>query len=137
MEGLSGSSDGGPRLHRCVHGQRPLRQHQLSEAYYGITTGRTDEEFAPDANVTRSQMALFLARAADAAGIDLGESTDQGFTDLNADDTERVDAINLLVGAGIMFGDTETSFDPPSTTVFGPTDQVSAVGDGNVPVRVP
>ena len=94
-------------------------------AYYGITTGRTAESFAPDNNVTRSQMALFLARAADAAGIDLGESTDQGFTDLNADDTERVDAINRVVGAGIMFGDTETSFDPPSTTVFAPTDQVT------------
>ena len=93
--------------------------------YYGITTGRTDEEFAPDANVTRSQMALFLDRAANAAGIDLGEAEDQGFTDLNADDTERVDAINRVVGAGIMFGDTETSFDPPSTTVFAPTDQVA------------
>ena len=94
-------------------------------AYYGITTGRTAEEFAPGNNVTRSQMALFLARAADAADIDLGEATDQGFTDLNADDTERVDAINRVVGAGIMFGDTETSFDPPSTTVFAPTDQVA------------
>ena len=94
-------------------------------AYYGITTGRTADTFAPDANVTRSQMALFLNRAADAAGIDLGDAEDQGFTDLNADDTERVDAINRLVGAGIMFGDTETSFDPPSTTVFAPTDHVT------------
>ena len=94
-------------------------------AYYGITTGRTPDSFAPGANVTRSQMALFLARAADAAGIDLGDSMDQGFTDLNADDTERVDAINRLVGAGIMFGDTETSFDPPSTTLFAPTDHVT------------
>ena len=94
-------------------------------AYYGITTGRTADTFAPGANVTRSQMALFLARAADAAGIDLGESADQGFTDLNADDTERFDAINRIVGAGIMFGDTETSFDPPSTTLFAPTDHVT------------
>ena len=94
-------------------------------AYYGITTGRTPDTFAPGANVTRSQMALFLARAAAKAGIDLGEATDQGFTDLNADDTERFDAINRLVGAGIMFGDTETSFDPPSTTVFAPTDHVT------------
>ena len=94
-------------------------------AYYGITTGRTADTFAPGSNVTRSQMALFLNRAADAAGIDLGESADQGFTDLNADDTERFDAINRLVGAGIMFGDTETSFDPPSETVFAPTDYVT------------
>ena len=93
--------------------------------YYGITTGRTDEEFAPDANVTRSQMALFLARAAYVAGIDLGDAEDQGFTDLNADDTERVDAINRVVGAGIMFGETQTSFDPPSATVFAPTNQVT------------
>ena len=94
-------------------------------AYYGITTGRTAETFAPGSNVTRSQMALFLNRAADAAGIDLGDAEDQGFTDLNADDTERFDAINRLVGAGIMFGDTETSFDPPSTTLFAPTDHVT------------
>ena len=81
--------------------------------------------FDPGGNVTRSQMALFLARAAAKADIDLGEAEDQGFTDLNADDTERFDAINLLVGAEIMFGDTETSFDPPSTTVFAPTDHVT------------
>ena len=94
-------------------------------AYYEITKGRTADTFAPGANVTRSQMALFLNRAADAAGIDLGDAEDQGFTDLDADDTERFDAINRLVGAGIMFGDTETSFDPPSTTVFAPADHVT------------
>ena len=94
-------------------------------AYYGITTGRTADTFAPGSNVTRSQMALFLNRAADAAGIDLGEATDRGFTDLNADDTERFDAINRLVGAEIMFGDTESFDDPPSETVFAPTNYVT------------
>ena len=38
--------------------------------------------------------------------------------DVNADDTERAAAINTLVGAGIMFGDTDNSFDPPSTTLL-------------------
>ena len=94
-------------------------------AYYEITKGRTADSFAPGANVTRSQMALFLARAADAAGIDLGDAADQGFTDVNADDTERADAINRVVGAGIMFGETQNSFDPPSTTIFGPTNHVA------------
>ena len=47
-------------------------------AYYGITKGKTDDTFDPQSNVTRSQMALFLARAADAANIDLGEAADQG-----------------------------------------------------------
>ena len=95
-------------------------------AYYDITVGRSAGVFDPGGNVTRSQMALFLARAADVADIDLGEAEiDVEFTDLNADDTERFDAINRLVGAGIMFGDTETSFDPPSETVFAPTDYVT------------
>ena len=94
-------------------------------AYYGITKGTTADTFNPSGNVTRSQMALFLARAADAAGVDLGDAMDMGFTDLNADDTERVNAINRLVAKGIMFGDTQTSFDPPSTTRFAPTDHVT------------
>ena len=94
-------------------------------AYYGITNGRTPEEFAPGANVTRSHMALFLARAADAAGIDLGEAVDQNYVDVNADDTERVNAINLLVTAGIMDGYTNSSFDPSSSTHFAPAEPVT------------
>ena len=93
--------------------------------HYGITVGKGDGTFDPEGNVTRSQMALFLARAADAAGIDLGDATANDFTDVNADDEERADAINRLVDAGIMFGDTNDSFDPPSTTLFAPTDHVT------------
>jgi hypothetical protein len=94
-------------------------------AYYGITTGKTDDTFDPQSNVTRSQMALFLARAADKAGIDLGDSTDMGFADVAGLDAERASAINSLVSAGIMFGDTNSSFDPPSTTHFAPSDHVT------------
>ena len=93
--------------------------------HYGITVGKGDGTFDPEGNVTRSQMALFLARAADAAGIDLGDATANDFTDVNADDEERADAINRLVDAGIMFGDTDVSFDPPSTTLFAPADHVT------------
>ena len=89
-------------------------------AYYGITEGRTPDTFDPMGNVTRSQMALFLARAADAAGIDLGDESMVGFVDVDANDTERASAINRLVARGIMFGDTTTSFDPPSATHFAP-----------------
>ena len=38
------------------------------------------------------------------AGIDLGEATDSGFTDIDSADAERRDAVNRPVGAGIMFG---------------------------------
>ena len=58
-------------------------------AYYEITTGKTDDTFDPNGSVTRSQMALFLARAADAAGIDLGDAMDMGFTDIGDADNER------------------------------------------------
>ena len=92
-------------------------------AYYGITMGKTDDTFDPDGNVTRSQMALFLARAAKAAGIDLGDATNMGFTDIGDADDERRDAINRVVASGIMFGD--ASFDPPSATIFAPTDFVT------------
>ncbi len=94
-------------------------------AYYGISKGTSADTFDPLGNVTRSQMALFLARAAEVAGIDIPEAGDQGFTDVNADDTERAAAINSLAAAGIMFGDAADSFDPPSKTVFGVSDHVT------------
>ena len=93
-------------------------------AYYGITTGKTADTFDPQGRVTRSQMALFLARAADVAGVDLGESVDVGFSDIGDADADRRSAINRLVGAGIMFGDTSGSFAPPSTTRFAPAEYV-------------
>ena len=94
-------------------------------AYYGITTGKTADTFDPQGNVTRSQMALFLARAADKANITIAAAGDQGFVDLNSDDTERYDAINSLTAAGIMFGAAQTAYDPPSTTHFAPSANVT------------
>ena len=94
-------------------------------AYYGVTVGKTADTFDPDGYVTRSQMALFLARAADVAGIDLGEALDQGFTDIGGVDAERMDAINRVAGSGIMFGDTSASFDTRTTTSFAPTGYVT------------
>ena len=94
-------------------------------AYYGITTGKTADTFDPQGNVTRSQMALFLARAADKANITIAAAGDQGFVDLNSDDTERYDAINSLTAAGIMFGAAQSAYDPPSTTHFAPSANVT------------
>ena len=96
-------------------------------AYYEITKGKADGTFNPNGYVTRSQMALFLARAADAAGIDLGDAMDMGFTDIGDADHERRNAINRLTAKGIMFGDTATSweFDSPSTTTFAPAEYVT------------
>ena len=84
-------------------------------AYYGITTGKTADTYDPQSNVTRSQMALFLTRAADKAGIALGDAMDMGFTDLGMTGADRVAAINVLASKGIMPGRTATTFDPEGT----------------------
>ena len=81
-------------------------------AHYGITTGKTADTFDPGSSVTRSQMALFLTRAADKAGIDLGDAMDMGFADLGMTGADRVMAINKLAAKGIMPGRTSMTFDP-------------------------
>jgi hypothetical protein len=81
-------------------------------AYYGITTGMTADTYDPGGHVTRWQMALFLTRAAKAAGIDLGDAMDMGFTDLGTAGADGVMAINTLASNGIMPGRTATAFDP-------------------------
>ena len=60
-------------------------------------------------------MALFLTRAASLAGIDLGETMDMGFTDLDSTGANRVAAINTLAANDIMPGRTATTFDPGGT----------------------
>lgn len=81
-------------------------------AYYGITTGKTADTYDPQSSVTRSQMSLFLTRVARAAGVNLGDVMDAGFSDLGSTDAERVAAINRLAAKGIMEGRTATTFDP-------------------------
>ena len=81
-------------------------------AYYGITTGTSADTYNPGAHVTRSQMALFLTRMADVAGVTVDDAMDAGFADLDGIGDDRVKAINRLANAGIMQGRTATSFDP-------------------------
>ena len=82
-------------------------------AHYGITTGREGgTQYAPHANVTRSQMALFLSRMAGVADVDLDDAMGAGFTDLDGIGADRVDAINRLVNAGIMTGSGNNTFSP-------------------------
>ena len=89
-------------------------------AHYGITTGRSETMYAPGESVLRWQMALFLARAAMAAGIVLeNPAEDQGFTDIGAVSEEAQNAINGLADAGIMPGVTQTTFSPNSSVNRG------------------
>ena len=82
-------------------------------AYYGITTGKTATTFDPGSNVTRSQMALFLSRAADAAGVDLsGGKMSADFGDIADQGENRQAAIQALARNGILMGRGDMSFAP-------------------------
>ena len=72
-------------------------------AYYGITNGTGDgSTFSPNDDVTRDEMAVFLARAAGVAGVDLGDAMDAGFDDIGDTWQEAQDAINQLADKGIL-----------------------------------
>ena len=72
-------------------------------AYYEITQGAGDgSTYSPNQDVTRAEMAVFIARAAEVAGVDLGDVTDAGFTDVTDIWGEAQDAINQLASKGII-----------------------------------
>ena len=82
-------------------------------AYYGITTGKTADKFDPGANVTRSQMALFLSRTAKVIGVDLmGGTMAADFGDIADQGEDRQAAIKALARNGILMGRSSMSFMP-------------------------
>ena len=83
-------------------------------AYYGITTGVTATTYEPTASIPRWQMALYLTRFMDVAGITLGSGADQGFTDLAGQSAATQTAINQIKQAGVTTGTTATTYDPDS-----------------------
>ena len=82
-------------------------------AYYRITTGKTADTFDPSSNVTRSQMALFLSRAAGVMRVDLsGGEMGADFGDIAELSQERQDAITELARNGILGGRSDMAFNP-------------------------
>ncbi len=82
-------------------------------AYYGITTGKTADTFDPGSNVTRSQMALFLYRAAGLMGVDLmGGDMMASYGDIADQGPERSNAITALARNGILTGRSSMAFEP-------------------------
>ena len=100
-------------------------------AYYGVTVGRTATTFAPDSNVTRSQMALFLHRAARAAGVDFTLTADDPvamFSDTGDMGDDRLEAIRALYGKGIMAGrniNSQSAVGSPSSETFVPHEPIN------------
>lgn len=85
-------------------------------AYYGITRGTAGgTAYSPEQDVTRAQMAVFIARAAEVAGVDLGPAGDARFGDIADIWQEGQDAINRLALKGMI----------PSGGSFRPDDAVT------------
>ena len=81
-------------------------------AHYGITGGTSATTFSPGADVTRRQMALFLARTLAALELDLPERPSAPFEDLAGLDAESRLAIAQLHALEITGGRAERVFDP-------------------------
>ena len=85
-------------------------------AYYGITNGTGDgATYSPNSDVTRAQMAVFIARAAGVAGVDASAPGSGGFSDIGDIWQEAQDAINGLASKGMI----------PSGGEFRPADAVT------------
>lgn len=80
----------------------------------GIVTGVSETEFAPDANITRQDMAVMIDRAAKAANISLSNGAELIFTDEAAISDYALDAVKAMSKAGIINGFEDGSFSPMS-----------------------
>jgi hypothetical protein len=72
----------------------------------GVVQGFADNTYRPGANVTRAQMASFIAQAMEEVGADLDEGAGGNYPDVD-DNATHSDNINKLTEAGVVqgFGD--------------------------------
>lgn len=77
--------------------------------------GVSENEFAPDENVTREQIATIIYRYAQYKGYDVsvGESTNiLSYTDFDEISEYAIKAIQYAVGSGLIKGKTEATLNP-------------------------
>ncbi|MFT5203812.1 MAG: hypothetical protein ACI9C1_003215, partial [Candidatus Aldehydirespiratoraceae bacterium] len=77
----------------------------------GITTGTSGTTYSPGDNVTREQMASFLARLFNAIRAEQAPITATPFTDVSATSFAK-DDIGRIFGLGITTGTSPTTYDP-------------------------
>lgn len=81
----------------------------------GIVKGISETEFAPDASITREQIAAIIYRYAKYKGYDVsaGEDTNiLSYTDAESISEYAVEAIQYAVGTGLIKGKTDTTLNP-------------------------
>ena len=79
-------------------------------AWYGLASGRDADTYGPALPVRRDQIATFLARLLERAGVELPEPSPQGFDDI--DGNTHADAINQLAELSIVTGIDADTFAP-------------------------
>lgn len=80
-------------------------------AKYGVTNGMGDGSFAPDANVTRQQIATFLCRFLKLAGKEV-ESAALSYVDADKIADYAREGVAVCLAMGLMQGDTLNQFRP-------------------------
>ena len=79
----------------------------------GIVNGVSDTEFAPNANITREQIATIMYRYAQYNGDDVTAVADiEAYADAANVSDYAVDAMKYAVGSGLINGKTETTLNP-------------------------
>ena len=81
----------------------------------GIVNGVSETEFAPNANITREQMAAIIYRYGTAAGIAPASDNDISYTDADKISDYAKDAAKWTYNAGIILGNADGSFAPART----------------------
>ena len=82
----------------------------------GIVNGIGDNEFGPNGDVTREQLATMLYRYAKYLGMDTSATGDLSiFTDGGKTSDWAADAMKWAVGSGIIAGTSSTTIDPQGT----------------------
>ena len=79
-------------------------------AWYGITNGKTRTRYAPSTDITRAQMATFIANLAVEGGLRLPKDPPDAFADDDGGIHES--NINALSEMGLINGKSEDRYDP-------------------------
>ena len=79
----------------------------------GIVNGVSENEFAPNAYITREQIATIMFRYAQYKGLEaITLEENLHFADANEISEYAISAMNWAVGAGLMKGKTENTINP-------------------------
>lgn len=88
---------------------------------HGIVTGVSAEQFAPEENITREQMATVLCRYAGYKGQDTAAGGNVSFVDADSISGYAQDAVRWAAAQGILQGNADNTFAPAANATRAET----------------